>query len=280
MPRYTTGVETAGRGQGNEFARRARLETAEPKLRLQFFHVRNVGRLSDVELSFSAGKASPPRSWTVLTGINGTGKTSLLQAMALGLSGPEVRKEIARPPGRGPAQHGVLRSELVDLEAQTDQVVELRLDPGEGEWIAHLSSDRGSESADALVLAYGIHRSLCRLEEALPARGELELLAVGSLFGPRLPPLGPRFRKFFEEADEFGKRQRFAAALREAVLASDGSGPLLEWVDGRRLGHRKSGLTSLQEDLEIASCSHSTSQGAESRSLSRSFPKGASRSSC
>jgi hypothetical protein len=53
---------------------------------LRDLHIRNLRLIHDLRLSF-AGDGWTPRMWTVLIGRNGTGKTSILQAIALAAVG-------------------------------------------------------------------------------------------------------------------------------------------------------------------------------------------------
>lgn len=54
-------------------------------------------RLRDFSLSFGEPSEGVPRPWTVLIGENGTGKTSLLQAIALSAAGAAQVNGLARP---------------------------------------------------------------------------------------------------------------------------------------------------------------------------------------
>lgn len=53
---------------------------------IQSIKIKNLKRLRDLDLSFTLSDGSP-RMWTVLIGENGTGKTSILQAIALAAAG-------------------------------------------------------------------------------------------------------------------------------------------------------------------------------------------------
>src|SRR5688572_28957506 len=54
---------------------------------LSSFRIRNIKWFEDAELTFP-GKPGEQAGWHVLLGINGTGKSTLLQAMALAMLGP------------------------------------------------------------------------------------------------------------------------------------------------------------------------------------------------
>lgn len=64
---------------------------------LRHLHVRNMKLLRDFSLSFGQGSDGYPRLWTVIIGENGTGKTSLLQAIALSAAGAAQVNGLARP---------------------------------------------------------------------------------------------------------------------------------------------------------------------------------------
>ncbi|NMX59072.1 AAA family ATPase [Pseudomonas sp. WS 5146] len=53
---------------------------------IRSLHVKNLKRLKDLTLNFTQANGEP-RMWTVLIGENGTGKTSILQAIALAAAG-------------------------------------------------------------------------------------------------------------------------------------------------------------------------------------------------
>ena len=61
--------------------------------------IRNFKPIRDLELDFS-GSASENGPWRVLLGENGSGKSSVLQAIALALIGGAYRRELEIPPGR------------------------------------------------------------------------------------------------------------------------------------------------------------------------------------
>lgn len=62
---------------------------------LRSLHVRHMKRFGDFTLSFE-GADGKPRMWTVLIGENGTGKTALLQAIALAAAGQRQVNTLAR----------------------------------------------------------------------------------------------------------------------------------------------------------------------------------------
>src|SRR5687768_11015376 len=55
--------------------------------------IENLKLLRNVRISFM--EKEEPRSWTVLIGENGTGKTSILQALAMAAAGPTRAGQLA-----------------------------------------------------------------------------------------------------------------------------------------------------------------------------------------
>lgn len=67
---------------------------------LSSFRVENVKCFADTSLEFPGGEDGSYSGWNVLLGVNGTGKSTLLQAMALALVGPTIGSELLRLPDR------------------------------------------------------------------------------------------------------------------------------------------------------------------------------------
>jgi len=63
---------------------------------LRKLHIRNLRLIRDLRLSFEQAPGTP-RMWTVLIGRNGTGKTSILQAIALASAGYLRANQLAGP---------------------------------------------------------------------------------------------------------------------------------------------------------------------------------------
>ncbi len=78
------------------------------------FSVKNIKCFEDAELAFPGG-AGDHAGWHVLLGINGTGKSTLLQAMALAMLGPISGARLLQQPAswvRGGASYGEIRAGL------------------------------------------------------------------------------------------------------------------------------------------------------------------------
>lgn len=63
---------------------------------LTAFHAENLKCFAEASLEFPANKDGTRGGWNVLLGVNGTGKSTLLQAMALTLVGPTIGSELLR----------------------------------------------------------------------------------------------------------------------------------------------------------------------------------------
>lgn len=89
------------------------------------FHARNLKCFEDVTLTFPPDAQGSRAGWHVLLGVNGTGKSSLLQAMALTLVGPTVGEALLQWDDRPKwVRRGKAYSELssVILPSERDRV--------------------------------------------------------------------------------------------------------------------------------------------------------------
>ncbi|MGA4668695.1 AAA family ATPase [Propionibacteriaceae bacterium Y1923] len=131
----------------------------------------------DLDLTRSTSDQGP---WTVLLGENGSGKSSVLHAIALTLMGGRQRGDIeidARQYLRRRAQKGLVRVHLSGL----DEPLELSWKRGD----AHFS---GPQQIPTLLLGYGATRLLPRYGS--PA-GDDRLVRVDNLFNPLLALTDP-----------------------------------------------------------------------------------------
>lgn len=64
-------------------------------MKLRTLRIQNVKLLRDFELDFTTADGSP-RQWTILVGRNGTGKSTILQAIALAASGGAIANSLVR----------------------------------------------------------------------------------------------------------------------------------------------------------------------------------------
>jgi predicted ATPase len=65
---------------------------------LRQLKLRNIRSLADVEIDFGSPRPGNARQWTFVLGENGTGKSSVLRALALTLAGSEAVNELAGNP--------------------------------------------------------------------------------------------------------------------------------------------------------------------------------------
>ena len=80
--------------------------------------IENIKCFSEIELILTQNSNQPSR-WVTLLGENGVGKSTILQAMALLLAGPEAAKELQpRPTGwvRDPLKVGKLSATFIQEE--------------------------------------------------------------------------------------------------------------------------------------------------------------------
>lgn len=178
---------------------------------IRSLHIKNLKRLRDLSLTFTNDDGSP-RMWTVLIGENGTGKTSILQAIALTAAGTlrvndlagksfahlvdlrqrstmEVRARYGFTPSSlvDPKRHPLQKGEKADLRLTS--VVNLK--PKETSLRAHswygeddhapkgsqdpLDNARASETHLWFVIGYGVHR-------VLPESARMPELASSSVY--------------------------------------------------------------------------------------------------
>lgn len=134
----------------------------------------------DIDLSRSTSAHAP---WHVLLGDNGSGKSSILQAIALTLIGPSDREALGVRPDQV-LRHGS-RSGGVDLHLSgLPTPLTLRFSRGS-------ESFDGEAAPQALLLGYGSMRLLPRDRSVLPT-GPSPTVRVGNLFDPLAPMTDPR----------------------------------------------------------------------------------------
>ncbi|MBO1032334.1 AAA family ATPase [Tessaracoccus sp. SD287] len=131
----------------------------------------------DIDLTRSTSERGP---WTVLLGENGSGKSSILHAIALTMMGGDQRRRLdidARSYLRQRARRGLVQVYL----SGSSEPLELRWGSGDVEF-------SGPEEVPALMLGYGATRLLPRHGNAEPDR---RLVRVDNLFDPLLPLTDP-----------------------------------------------------------------------------------------
>jgi energy-coupling factor transporter ATP-binding protein EcfA2 len=141
----------------------------------------NFRPIRSLSLDFSRS-ASGNGPWTVLLGENGTGKSSILQALALTLMGEEQRRRLMPDASRN-LRHGArVGSVEVYLAGSTEPLV-LRFRKG-------LKDFEAPNAEPALLLGYGSTRLPSR-DATTPAQTNEAAVRVDNLFDPLLPITDP-----------------------------------------------------------------------------------------
>ncbi|GAA4899684.1 AAA family ATPase [Tessaracoccus lubricantis] len=141
--------------------------------------IRNFRPIREVDIDFSRS-TSGRGPWTVLLGENGSGKSSVLHALALTLMGGDQRRAL-RIDARNYLRHGA-RNGLVQV------FLSGRTEPLELVWRKGDAEFTGPEPVPALLLGYGATRLLPR--EA-PSGPDDRVVRVDNLFDPLLPLTDP-----------------------------------------------------------------------------------------
>jgi len=176
-------------------------------VRIDEISIRNFKAIERLDLTCtSTGPGGTP--WLMLLGVNASGKSSVLQAVALALAGKEHRREL-RLDGSGFVRHGADRGH-VELKL-SGRVEPLRLEFGRG-----LRSFGGSANeVNTPVLGYGATRLLPSRQLPRPERADL--VRIKGLFDPFVPLVDARRWLGHVGRDEFDYT---ALAIRD-ILAHD-----------------------------------------------------------
>ncbi|HMR49809.1 MAG TPA: AAA family ATPase [Arachnia sp.] len=169
-PSYDLSAAMDGTGRGKYFTATRWIERVV---------IKNFRPIRDLDLNL-ARSASDRGPWTVLLGENGSGKSSILHAVALTLMGGEQRRALgidARTYLRYRARKGLVQ---VYLSGQTEPF-ELRWSSGDAEFT-------GPEPVPALLLGYGATRLLPRAHDGAT---DSRAVRVDNLFNPLLPITDP-----------------------------------------------------------------------------------------
>ncbi|QKZ03383.1 AAA family ATPase [Pseudomonas eucalypticola] len=216
--------------------------------------VRNLKRLRDLTLDFTDAQGNP-RMWTVIIGENGTGKTSILQAIALASAGKLRVNDLAstafahlvdrrhkhKQPLSIRAQFSFTPSSLADrkchplyegtLPLDLRLTSQVSLDPKETSIRADawygvdeeqpggaqdpLDQARAKESHLWFVIGYGVHRTL-------PESGRVSVLSRPSvdrmkpLFGPEYPLTSTSFLGHY--GSRSAKARVYSTVLKKAII--------------------------------------------------------------
>ena len=216
---------------------------------LQRLRVQQYRCFEDLVLHFPAQQDG---GWTILVGENGTGKTSLLQAIVLGLMDPRPLTSLDNTPWRmcrqNPAGQSAARVS-VDLGID-DRVVKLEksVDSRLGAYI----EDKGEPLEESpLVLGFSARRRIARPGE-LPESDNREVERVRGLFDPNLPLLA---HDAFTVLPDNKARRKFAEVARNVITyqlagtGDDSAQRMFPLVDEVQLRGR-SGVVRNQQLLE------------------------------
>jgi predicted ATPase len=159
--------------------------------------------------------AAPGAGWTILVGENGTGKSSLLQAIVLGLLDPRPLTSLNNTPwlmsrqgntGDRPMEISVDLT-LNGREIELKKTVEGR----HGSYI----EDMGDRLTDTpLMLGFSARRRIARPGE-LPESDNYEVERVRGLFDPNLPLLA---HDAFTTLKDAPTQRAFAAVVRDVIV--------------------------------------------------------------
>lgn len=243
---------------------------------LRHLRVQHLKLLRDVQLDFQEADGETPRLWTVIIGQNGTGKTSLLQAIALAAAGSlqvntlagstvghlrdrrgpdpmrvEAEFELIQPPqpaGRRKASSSRgravrrLRSAVWLAERESSIRARARFEP------AHPGDDplddaRSHNLPGWFVAGYGVARFL----PAVGASASLNRPAIERmqpLFDPTQGLTSTNFSRYY--GDDSQKALRFHRILKRTLLNAEGLLPDIVDLELRGQG----GVTSPGDLLE------------------------------
>ena len=169
--------------------------------------VTNFKLISDLTLDFHT-EAGRPRMWTCLLGDNGCGKTSLLQAVALGAVGEYLAAKLTNDPRTFVDARHPDRTTRVATDFTGGLSTSLEVRPGRHQWAgvgqhdAWLEDLRSHRRPGFFVAGYGVGRRIARPGEvAIPedplsdrVRGLFDVhhKCLGVEFGEALAKLGLR----------------------------------------------------------------------------------------
>lgn len=184
--------------------------------------LRNFRSIEDLTLPMAAGDADRA-GWTVILGENGTGKSTLLQGMALALAGEEYREQLLTDRGLDAAAYVRRTTEGEENGAQPERgSVEVFLSGVPEPVVLEVERGRptfsGTPDAPVLLLGYGSTRLLPRGHDDEPVTGT-RLARADNLFDPFVPLGDARRWLLGLDASEFAP---LAASFAELLdLGSD-----------------------------------------------------------
>lgn len=137
---------------------------------LEHVQIENIRSIAKLALDFGRfDELDDPRHWTVLAGENGTGKSTVLRAIALALAGSDHLPGLIGEPGNWVRRGETEGRVRIRLRTQAGEQREMRLSfrPGEGvstflrrntENLTHLDDALAHAQQNYFVVAYGPYR--------------------------------------------------------------------------------------------------------------------------
>ncbi|PZF37177.1 MULTISPECIES: AAA family ATPase [unclassified Curtobacterium] len=199
-----------------------------------------------VALSLRAAE-KPGTGWTVLVGENGTGKSSLLQAIVFALLDPRPLTALNSTPWvmvRQGSPDGTAASMSVTLD--NDETFRKTVKNSRGSYVEQ-SDVRSSTTELPLVMAFSARRRIAKPGE-LPETSNFEVERVRGLFDPNLPLLA---HDAFAQLTTKGQRREFAGVVRDVIVHKlrDSNERLFPLVDAFEL-RGNGGVTTNAQLLE------------------------------
>lgn len=241
---------------------------------LREVHIKNLKLLKDLELSFTAPDGSP-RMWTLIIGENGTGKTAILQAIAMAAAGGRYLSRLVDFPSSlrdkrneraevGISARFVLDGRLSqwrsypglnpkpsgDVEIVSQVNLPYRKDlAGTSEYVSPrsdfpdpLSAARAEQDNKLwFVAAYGVHRMLPADPQRTPPLERPGVDRLLSLFQP-IPPISTAFASILPER----KARLYSKILGQVLFQEEELLPRLSKLELRGQGGVRS-ARDLQE---------------------------------
>lgn len=236
-------------------------------------HIRHLKLLGDFRLSFTRDDGQP-RMWTVIIGKNGTGKTSILQAIALAAAGTAQVNSLAKPivghlrdrrgqadlsisatfgfsdlarrhPEAHPLLSGPIRPDTTlqsDVGLRADEInleASSRYQNADAQSGDPLDRARAKQLKHWFVAGYGIARALPdagrRVQLVQPA-----IERLSPLFDASVALTSTGFASYFE--DQPDRARAFARVLKRTLFTAQDLLPRIDDLElGGRGGVRKSG---------------------------------------
>jgi hypothetical protein len=165
---------------------------------LQRITLENIRAIEHLELSFTSQDGSP-RKWTLLLGENGSGKSTILRAIALILAGSEALPELLGKPDawiRFKKKECAIHADLVTAEGEK-RAIDLRLRRSDGikevfernkKTLDAIDSAIRHSARNYMTIGYGVSRRLSSEKSLASVQGNVfrhpRAQSVGTLFSP------------------------------------------------------------------------------------------------